>query len=354
MINTIQIKKGLDISLKGEPAPIIKKVDALLYAVKPTDFDGVFPKLAVSEGDRVEAGSVLFHDKKHPELLFTSPISGIIKEIRRGDKRVITEIVIEPDGKFSSLDFGAADPLKIDKLELIEKLCLSGLWTTIRKRPFSVIANFAQPPKAIFVSAFDSAPLAPDYNLAIKLNAAMFQNGLNALSRLAPLYLNINANNKCDELLRMNNVVVTQFVGPHPAGNVGTQINKLSPINKGEVVWYCNPQDVIIIGKLFATGSYDSTRLIALTGSEVVEPCYLQTHTGAQITRFTLNNVTGVDKRFISGNVLTGSQIQSDGFLGFYDNQLTIIPEGYHHELFGWLLPGLKKYSTCPIRYQRL
>lgn len=347
MINTIRIKKGLDICLNGEASKNVKKVEALFYAVKPTDFDGVLPKLDVAESDKVEAGSVLFHDKHNTELLFTSPVSGTVKEIRRGEKRLLTEIVIQPDGNFTSVDFGIADPLKADKSEIIEKLRCSGLWTTIRQRPFEIIANPNQTPKAIFVSAFDSAPLAPDYNFIIERNAAMFQNGLNVLSRLAPVVnLNIDAKNHCQALLDIKNAVITKFEGPHPAGNIGTQINKISPINKGEVVWYCNPQDVITIGKLFATGCYDSTRLIAMVGSEVTEPCYIETHTGAQITRFTLNNVSTADKRFISGNVLTGNKIEADGFIGFYDQMLSVIPEGYNHEFLGWLLSGRNKYSS--------
>lgn len=349
MSSITKIKKGLNINLIGEAEKSISNVSSKFFALKPTDFIGVLPKLHVKEGDEVKAGTILFHDKNRENILFTSPVSGTVKEIKRGEKRLLLEIVIESDGKFESLDFIKGNPNELDRESVVGKLIESGLWTMIRQRPYSVIANPEETPKAIFISAFDTAPLAPDFDFVVECEKDAFQTGLNVVSKLTngEVHLNVDSKNtKSKVFLEAENVQVNLFEGPHPTGNVGVQINKIDPINKGDVVWYLYPQDVIAIGKLFLTGKYDSTRIFVVTGSEVLHPAYFRSHIGSSIEPFVENNISDKEKRFISGNVLTGNKVEKDGFVGFYHNQLTVIPEGSYYELLGWGMPGFGKFSV--------
>jgi len=348
-MDKIKIKKGLDIRLAGEPSNHLECFEPTSCALKPTDFIGVVPKLHVSEGDEVKAGSVLFHDKNRENLLFTSPISGKVKSVIRGEKRAISHVIIESDGKNEAIDFGAEDPLKLSRNELVYKMLQSGVWTMIRQRPFATIANPDDNPKNIFVSMFDTAPLAPDNEHIIENQRDAFNTGIVVLSRLTNgnVFVNVNSNSKTRIDNVPANVVVTEFSGPHPAGNVGTQINAISPINKGEIVWYCYPQDVITIGNIFLTGKYDSSRIFALTGSEVRNPQYYKTKIGADISQIIENQSKSRSKtRVISGNVLTGSNITNDNFLCFHDTQVTVIPEGDKYRLFGWLAPNFRRFTS--------
>jgi len=348
MSNVIKIKKGLNINLIGEAEKTIKELSTDQFAIKPTDFIGVFPKLLVKEGDVVKAGSPLFMDKYRDNLLFSSPVSGKVREIKRGAKRVLLEVKIESDGKSESIDFGAGDPLKMKREDVLDKLLKSGVWPFVRQRPYSVIANPADQPKSIFISTFDTAPLAPDNDLIVHGQGEAFQKGLDVLLTLTngKVHLNIDANATQSKVFtNSKGVQINKFSGPHPAGNVGVQINKIDPINKGEVVWYLYPQDVITIGKLFLTGRYDSTRIVAITGSEVLKPTYYKTNIGVNLESLVKNNLTSVEKRFISGNVLTGTKIDPDGYAGFYSSQITVIKEGNYYEFLGWALPGFDKFS---------
>lgn len=348
MSTVTKIKKGLNINLIGEAEKTVVDLKNNQFAVKPVDFIGVFPKLLVKEGDAVKAGTPLFFDKQRENIQFTSPVSGKVKEIKRGAKRLLLEIKIEADDKREAIDFKAADPKTLGRDAIIEKMLQSGVWPMLRQRPYSVIANPAEEPKAIFISTFDTAPLAADYDLIVHGQGDAFQAGLDALAKLTKgkVHLNVDADVTHSKVFsNSKGVQINQFSGPHPAGNVGVQINKLDPINKGEVVWYCYPQDVLSIGKLFLSGNYNAERIIALTGSEVLKPKYYKTLIGAAIEPFVKGNVTDVKKRYISGNVLTGKKIELDGYISFYNDQLTIIPEGDYHEFFGWALPGLKKFS---------
>jgi Na+-transporting NADH:ubiquinone oxidoreductase subunit A len=348
MSTVTKIKKGLNINLIGEAEKTIAELTPKLYAIKPTDFNGVFPKMLVKEGDTVMAGTTLFIDKKRDNIRFTSPVSGKVKEIKRGAKRLLLEVKIEADNKDSKYDFKAADPNTLDREAVVEKLLESGVWPMIRQRPYSVIANPKDEPKAIFISAFDTAPLAPDNDLIVHGQGEAFQTGLDALKKLTPgiIHLNLDDNATHSKVFtNSKNVQFNHFSGPHPTGNVGVQINKIDPINKGEVVWYLYPQDVLAIGRLFLSGHYDASRLIALTGSEILRPKYYKTMLGAAIEPFLNDNVTGIKKRIISGNVLTGKKIELDGYIGFYHTQVTVIPEGDYYEFLGWALPGLNKFS---------
>lgn len=345
MANTIRIKKGLNINLIGEARKEISAIDAGSYAIKPTDFLGVFPRLMVREGDAVKAGTPLFTDKYRENIIFTSPVSGIIEEISRGDKRVLEEIRIKSGEKPEFEDFGKSDPLKSSREDIIEKLLKSGAWAMIRQRPYTIIANPANTPKGIYVSGFDTSPLAPDYSLIVKESTADFQTGLDVLSKLTGSSVKLGLPGGKSDFPKVSNADITYFDGPHPAGNVGIQIHNTNPINKGDIVWVVNILDVIIIGRLFSKGIYDTSIIIPLCGSEVKNPKYFKTYKGASIQSLVKNNLNEGLVRMISGNVLTGSRIKSDGYLGFYHNQFTVIPEGNYFEFFGWALPGLDKFS---------
>ncbi len=345
MANTIRIKKGLNINLVGEAKREISAIDAGRYAIKPTDFLGVFPRLLVKEGDAVKAGTPLFIDKYRENIIFTSPVSGIIEEISRGDKRVLEEIRIKSSPLNEFEDFGKANPSNTDREAIIEKLLKSGVWPVIRQRPYTIIANPADAPKAIYVSGFDSAPLAPDYSMIVKESISDFQTGVDVLANLAGKSVQLGLPGGNNDFPHVNNVDITYFEGPHPAGNVGIQIHKTNPINKGDIVWIVNPQDVIIIGRLFSKGIYDASIIIPLCGSEVKSPEYYKTFKGASIRSIAKDNIQDGSVRFISGNALTGTHIKQDGYLGFYQNQFTVIPEGNYFEFFGWALPGLNKFS---------
>ena len=334
-MDKIKIRKGLNIHLNGEAAKQLESFEPTFCALKPTDFIGVLPKLHVAEGDDVKIGSVLFHDKSNEKIVFTSPISGKVKAIVRGEKRAILEVIVENDGKNEAIDLSSIE-------NPVERILQSGIWPMLRQRPFATIANPNDKPKHIFVSMFDTAPLAPDYNYIIENQSEALIVGVNVLSKLTDgnVYLNVNHDLGLNDLPQ--NVIQTEFEGLHPTGNIGTQINALSPINKGEVVWYCYAQDVITIGKLFLTGRYDSTRIIATTGSAVKNPHYYQTRIGADITP-----ILNIDDnaRVISGNVLTGTKITDNPFLCFHDSQVTVIPEGNKYKMFGWLKPVFKRFT---------
>ncbi|MBO7459769.1 MAG: Na(+)-translocating NADH-quinone reductase subunit A [Bacteroidales bacterium] len=336
-MDKIKIRKGLDIHIEGEAIKQLEKFEPKFCALKPTDFIGVLPKLHVAEGDDVKIGSVLFHDKNNEKIVFTSPISGKVKAIVRGEKRTILAVIVENDGKNESIDFSSVD-------NPIDRMLQSGIWPMLRQRPFATIANPDVRPKHIFVSMFDTAPLAPDYDFIIENQYDALAKGIDVLSKLTDgnVYINVCRDARPCVSTNAKNVVVTEFSGPHPAGNIGTQINALSPINKGEVVWYCYPQDVVTIGKLFLTGRYDSTRIIATTGSAVKNPHYYQTRIGADITP-TLN--IDDNARVISGNVLTGTKITGNPFLCYHDSQVTVIPEGNKYKMFGWLKPVFKRFT---------
>jgi Na+-transporting NADH:ubiquinone oxidoreductase subunit A len=244
--------------------------------------------------------------------------------------------------------FEAANPLQLSKQDIIDKMLKSGTWTLLRQRPFATIADPATDPKAIFISGFDTAPLAPDYDLLLHGRGEVFQAGLDALSKLTrgKVHLSINPKiNHTGVYTNSKNVEIHQFEGKHPTGNVGIQINHIDPINKGDIVWVVNPQDVATIGTLFTEGIYRPEKIIALCGSSVRKPQYHRVYAGACISSLVESQVEDQNVRYISGNVLTGTKIAKDGFLGAFDNQITVIPEGDKYEFMGWLTPGLSKFS---------
>ena len=352
MTQVIKIKQGLDIKLKGQAEKVVECLEAKFCAIQPTDFIGVTPRLLVQEGDAVEVGTPLFIDKHDERITFTSPVNGFVKEIRRGEKRLLRAVVIEcrdaihrvsePDGNHS------ADAMKRD--DIIQKMLETGLWPMVRQRPYSTIANPDDTPKAFFISAFDSSPLAPDLDFIAEHFPDSLQKGLEVLSILSSkkLHLCIHAEKtKSEVLLKAKNVDIHTFSGPHPSGNIGTQINRICPINKGDVVWYCTLADVINIGHYFRTGVLDFSRIYAVAGTGLQKPHYIRTTIGAQIGDMVADNLKDDHQRIVSGNVLTGKAVSGNDFIGFYHNMLSVIPEGDNRqEMLGWIWPGFKKFSV--------
>ena len=349
MANVIKLRKGLDINLKGNAAAEVVAVkEPGFYSLVPDDFTGVTPKVVVKEQEYVMAGGPLFIDKNHPEVKFVSPVSGVVTSVERGARRKVMNIVVEAAKEQDYVEFGKMDPAKMSAQEVKEALLNAGLFAFIRQRPYDVIADPAVAPKAIFVSAFDSSPLAPDFELALKGEEANFQTGLDALAKMAKTYLSIRVNQKSAALTAAKNVEINVFDGPHPAGNVGVQINHLSPVVKGETVWTIGAEAVLFIGRLMNTGRVDFTRTVAVTGSEVLKPAYCKLKVGALLTEVFKGNVTtGKELRYISGNVLTGKKISANGYLGAFHNQLSVIEEGNNtHEMLGWIMPRFNQFST--------
>jgi Na+-transporting NADH:ubiquinone oxidoreductase subunit A len=347
----IKIKRGLNLKLIGEATKSVLDLPlAEVFAIKPKDFVGLTPKLLVKVGTIVEAGTPLFYDKKNEDILFCSPVSGEVIEIVRGDKRVILEVKILPDREIKHLLFTKSNPSQLSRKEIIKQLLNSGVWPFIRQRPYGIIANPNENPKAIFISAFDTNPLAPDIDFIMSGKESHFQTGIDALQLLTSgkIHLNVRANSSpAPAFSQAQKVQINTISGPHPAGNVGVQIHHIDPINKGEVVWYINPQDVVIMGKLFKEGIYDASRTIAVTGSQLDNPKYYKTVVGSSIKNIlTEAGLKKGDNRVISGSILSGTQIQADGYLGFYDSQVTVIPEGNEYEFMGWLAPGFDKFSV--------
>lgn len=351
MSEHIKIKRGLNLKLIGEAAKsIIDLPIAEIFALRPADFVRLTPKLLVKVGTNVDAGTPLFYDKNNSDILFCSPVSGEVVEILRGAKRVILEIKFLADREIKHFSFTKSNPNQLSRKEVVEQLLRSGVWPFIRQRPYGTIANPNENPKAIFISAFDTNPLAPDNDFILAGNETYFQTGIDALKQLTTgkIHLNVQANSSpAPAFSQAQKVQINTISGPHPAGNVGVQIHHIDPIIKGEVVWYLNPQDVVIIGKLFAEGIFDASRIIAVTGSQVENPKYYKTIVGTSIKNILADAfLKKGDNRIISGSILSGSQIASDGYLGFYDSQITIIPEGNEYEFMGWLAPGLDKFSV--------
>ena len=368
MSKIIKLRKGLDINLQGQAAEVT--VDAPLaseYAVSPLDFKNVTPKLLVKVGDKVKAGTPLFFDKNNTRVLYCSPVSGTVSAVNRGEKRKILNVTIAADKEQVSEEFAVLDLKKASREDVIEMLLKSGLWTTILQRPYGIVANPADQPKAVFVSAFDSAPLAPNMNYVLKGEQQNLQKGMEVLAKLAGGNVNLSVRAKAEgEMPALKNVTLHTFEGKHPVGNVGVQIHHINPISKGEIVWTVNIQDVAAIGRLFSTGKVDLHKVVALTGSEVEKPQYYRIISGAPVASVVAGQIKkqaeGDSVRIISGNVLTGKKVAEDGFITATASQITIIPEGDKYELFGWIAPRFGKFSVsrsyfswlCPKKQYKL
>lgn len=362
MSNHIRLRKGLNVPLNGEAqTQISKTISPGVVAIKPTDFKGFTPRLIVKEGEEVQAGTPLLVHKKNPNIKLCSPVSGKVKGIIRGEKRKLLAVTVEVDGKNQHVNFTAPNPRKATKEELIEALTQSGLWLTLKQRPYGIIADPSASPKAIFISGFDSSPLAPNLDFALKNQIDDIQNGIDVLSKLTTggVHVSLHRSNYASSPFhKLDKTIIHTFEGPHPAGNVGVQIHHISPINKGEIVWTIDMYSVAAIGRLISKGIYDIRKTIAITGPRAQNPSYIETIPGmcmSEIDSYVTKELSPKESpsgenlpvRYISGNALTGDNVQANGFLGFFHNQITLLSEGSYHEMFGWVKPiRLKKFST--------
>ena len=359
MSNIINIKKGLDLPISGAAERCITDARHIAtYAVKPTDFVGMVPRLLVAEGDSVKAGDALFCDKKDERIRFTSPVDGTVKSVLRGDKRLLLAVVVEKGTDTKTLR-------DVPTTDVKEAMLQTGLWTMLRQRPFGTVANPDNTPKAIVVSCFDSAPLAPDYDFVMKGYEDDLCHGLDALASLTAGELHVSFRpdqrlaHAVEQMSRSacKNIRIHYIAGPHPAGNVGTQIAQFCPINKGDIVWTMNPQDVAVLGHLMRTGEYRPEKTVAVAGPHIKNPHYYRIVAGACVEGIAQSQTLNPDypqmvtpqpmagSRIISGNVLSGTQIAPNGFVGGYDSLISILPEGDYYDFMGWLMPGMRKYS---------
>ena len=352
MASRIKIKKGLDIPLMGEPQErFLGEVKSDVLKICPEDFIGFTPKLSVKVGDIVKAGTALMYDRNHPSVKVASPASGVVTAIERGEKRRILNVTVERKSENEFVDFGVKNGLTMSPQEVKDQILNAGLWFLVKQRPYDIIANPDVDPRDIFVTGFSSAPLAPSFDFILKDRDKDVQAGLDALSKLTKgkVYLSVSPKTTSNSLRNAKNVVVTEFDGPHPAGNVGVQINNLVPINSGQVVWTLNALDVAVIGRLFNTGKVDLTRTVALVGSEVTEKGYYTMLIGTSLSEVLKTVPKPADSRlrYISGDPLTGLKIDENDVLRAYPSQITVIPEGNNtHEFFGWASLSTNKYSA--------
>ena len=350
MSDQIRLKKGLNLPIAGEAlCEVTARVAPDLVAVKPTDFRGLVPRLLVKEGDSVKAGTPLFADKKCTAMVFCSPVSGTVDAVVRGEKRKLLEVRIKADGKNEAVQCDVPKASSLDKKGMTELLLQSGLWPCLKQRPFGTIADPEAEPKAIFISGMNTKPLGAKYEFTLKDDIAAIQAGIDALGRLTKggVHLSLCAKSFSGSVFsKLSGVVMHQFEGPHPAGNVGVQINHISPINKGEVVWTVDLPLVAVIGRFMLKGVYDTRRTIAVAGPAAVKPAYAEVTAGVSMKQlagfFAEGNV-----RVVSGDVLSGEAVGREGFLSFYDDQVSVLKEGDYFEMFGWMNPlRSKKFSV--------
>lgn len=349
MSKDIRIKKGLNINLVGSAEhTTAKAVLSNAYAINLNDFHGITPKMLVKEGAEVKAGEALFYNKNCEEMMFVSPVGGELIEINRGARRRILSLKILADKTQSDKDHGTLDVTKASVQEIKEYLLKSGCWPFIKQRPYDIIANPDTNPKAIFISGYTTAPLAADNDYVLQGKEKELQAAISALRKLTPGTVHVSIGSKSKSpLAGLDGIELHKVSGPHPAGLVGTQINKIDPLNKGELIWTVSPQDLVIIGELILTGKFNAQRIVALAGSSVKSPKYYKTKIGTEISTFLYGSGVNDDNfRVINGDVLTGSKSRPDGYLGFYNNTVTAIPEGDDYELLGWSKPIFNKIST--------
>lgn len=350
MVQVVKLRKGLDIRLKGTAAKQKTQISPAYeeVALMPQDFVGVTPKPVVREGDVVKAGDTLFVNKASQEVGFSSPVSGTVAAIVRGERRKVLRVLVKADKETRYTDYGQKDPAKLTGEEVKTSLLQAGLFGYINQLPYAVSTTPDTTPKAIFVSALRDMPLAADFEMELRGNEETFQAGLTALSKMAKTYLGIGARQTSLALTQAKDVEIYVFDGPCPAGNVGVQVNHIDPVNKGEVVWTVDPSAVIFFGRLFLTGKVDLRKVIAIAGSEMASPTYVETIVGAplkDILRGQLDNRPHV--RLINGNPLTGRKSSLDDYLGAHTSELTAIPEGDDvDEMLGWIMPRTRQFST--------
>ena len=349
MANVFKLRKGLNINLKGKAEEKKMTVcSSLDYGLVPDFFPGVTPKLIVKEGDHVLAGDSLFVNKACPQVGFASPVSGVVEAIVRGERRKVLCIKLKADAVQKSKDFGKADPMLLNGEEVKARLLDAGLFGYMNQLPYAVSTTPDTKPKGIFVSALRDMPLAGSFEYELQGNEQAFVTGLQALSRITKVYLGVGSHQTAETLTNVKDVDLNVFDGPCPAGNVGVQINHIAPVNKGEVVWTVDPTAVIFFGRLFLTGKVNLTRTIAVAGSQVKEPSYVDVLVGTKLGDILQNKLVMTEHiRVINGNPLTGRKDGVEGFLGAHTSEVTVIPEGDNaDEMFGWILPRTHEFST--------
>jgi len=349
MSKDIRIKKGLNINLVGAAEQTTSKtVLSNVYALNLDDFHGIIPKMLVKQGAEVKAGEPLFYNKNKEEMLFVSPVSGELVKIVRGARRRILTLKILADKTQEYVGHKTLDLAKADAESIKAFLLQSGGWPFIKQRPYDIIADLEVTPKAIFVSGYTTAPLAAEADYVLQGKEAELQAAITALGKLTPGQIHVSVGKSANSpLANLEGVTLHKVTGPHPAGLVGTQINKIDPINKGEAVWTIAPQDLVVLGELLLTGKFNAERTVALAGSIIKAPKYYTTKIGAEISTFLYASGVNEDKfRLVNGDVLTGTKTNPEGYLGFYNNTVTAIPEGDDYEFFGWNKPVFNKVST--------
>ena len=348
MSENLRIKKGLNINLVGAAEHTTSKaVSSNVYAINLLDFYGMTPKMLVKAGTEVKAGEPLFYNKDVEDMMFVSPVSGELIEIVRGSRRKILNIKILADKEQQQVEH---QPLKLDEAtdeDIRSFLLKTGCWPFIKQRPYDLIANPATTPKAVFISAYATAPLAADPDYILEGKEKELQAAITALGKMTPGLVHVSVGKKSNSpFTKIQDIALHKVSGPHPAGLVGTQINKIDPINKGELVWTISPQDLLIIGECILTGKFNPARTVALVGSSVKKPQYYTTKIGAEISTFLYASGVNQDNfRVINGDVLTGYKSKQDGHLGFYNVTVSAIPEGDDYEFFGWNKPVFNKIS---------
>tara|TARA_R110002049_G_scaffold308837_2_gene514304 strand:+ start:9177 stop:10526 length:1350 start_codon:yes stop_codon:yes gene_type:complete len=348
MSTDIRIKKGLNINLVGAAEQTTSKaVLSNVYAINLNDFHGVTPKMLVKEGAVVKAGEPLFYNKDMEEILFVSPVAGELVEIERGARRKILSLKIRANKSNEVVEHATLNLANATAIDIKEQLLKSGCWAFIKQRPYDVVANPEVAPKAVFISGYATGPLAANLDYVLQGKEKELQAAVTALAALTSGSVHISVNSANSPLSGLSGVTEHKVAGPHPAGLVGTQINKIDPINKGEIVWTVNAQDLVIIGDLLLTGKFNAQRTIALAGSVVKSPKYYTATIGSEISTFLYGSgVTIENFRVINGDVLTGSKASPEGYLGYYNTTVTVIPEGDDYELFGWNKPVFNKISS--------
>jgi Na+-transporting NADH:ubiquinone oxidoreductase subunit A len=362
MSQKIKIQKGVDIKLVGKPADSVSAAQmSKTYALQPPDYVGLTPKLKVKEGDSVQAGTALFYDKNNDSVQYASPVSGTVKAIVRGAKRRILAVVVDADSSNSQVDFGAIDAKSASREDLLNKILEGGMFPCFRQRPFDVVASPSDAPRSIHISGFDSSPLAGNCAVALEGRLAEFQNGIDALAVLAGdggVLLGVKAGDSTYD--SVSGCTITEFNGPHPAGNVGVQIHHTNPLNKGEVVWTIGFQNVANLGAFLSSGKYVPTKVVAVGGSECDAPKHVETLAGAEISSLVSipsQASNGDSVRIISGSPLTGDKVDASGYIGAFHTAVALIPEGNESRFVltsGWLGLGLDRFSLSKTYFSWL
>lgn len=340
IIKKIQTRRGAQLNIKGGAEKVISRTPSSdTFALKPDDFFGTFPKLLKKEGEKIKAGEPIFFSKNQPSIKFVSPVSGVVQTIQRGPRRKIEKIIIANASDDDSVSHDVSTFESMGRDELKSLLLDSGNWPFIHQRPYGTIANPEDTPKAIFVSTYKTSPLCPDFEFILNKEVEAFQDGISILNKLVdqPVFLGTDASHPgiFKEISDVQNYTVA---GPHPAGNISLHIQKLAPINMGERVWTVNPEDVANLGRFAKSGKFSPKRTIAITGNAVEHTKYIVTKLGVELQPI-LDEQTLLypHNRVINGDVLTGSTASTEGHLGYYNNQISIIPEGNDYRMFGWL-----------------